>query len=117
MTQNLVGQTWEQMLWSFREMVSELYKNWYEYLRPCLNLAEQALFEAICDNVALEKFWMHSLKNLSTFLVRKSRQRVIVLIDEYDAPLNLAYEHGFLADVRPSHPSPVTFKAENSDPV
>ena len=85
-------------------MVSELYKKWYEYLRPCFNQAEQAEFESIRDKVAPETHWMHSLKNLSTFLARQSKQRVIVLIDEYEAPLYLSYEHDFLPEVCPSYP-------------
>jgi hypothetical protein len=103
MMQNLVGQTWEEMLWSFKEMVSEIYKKWYEYLWPCLSQAEKREFESIRDKVAPETRWIHSLKNLSAFLTRKSERRVIVLIDEYDAPHNLSYQHDFFSKVRPSH--------------
>jgi hypothetical protein len=42
---------------------------------------------------------------LSYFLAEKFRQRVIVLIDEYEAPNNRAYDHGYLDEVRSLYPS------------
>ena len=105
MTQNLVGRTWEEIFASFRLMVSDLFKDWSEYVWPCLNKNEQAWFESIRDDLAPDVSWVSTLTKLCTLLRRRSGQRVIVLIDEYEAPLNFAYSHDFFAVVRPSYPS------------
>ena len=102
--QNLTGNSWEEMFWSFRVMVSDLYEESYEYLGQSLNPGEKEFFESIRLNTASEG-WMNSLKRLSTFLARKSGRGAMVFIDEYEAPNNLAYEHGFLDEVHLSFPS------------
>jgi hypothetical protein len=89
-------------------MVSEIYKEWYQYLKDSLDPEELEFFESIRLNNAFVEHWSHSLKRLSTFLARKSGRRVIVLIDEYEAPNNRAYEHNFFAKVSPSNPLPIT---------
>ena len=41
-----------------------------------------------------------SLYYLTIYLADKFSQEVIVLIDDYDAPYNLAYDHGYSDEVR-----------------
>jgi hypothetical protein len=84
-------------------MVSDLYEGSYEYLGDSLNAGEKAFFESIRLNAAPVEHWRNSLKRLSYFLARKSERRVMVFIDEYEAPNNRAYELGFFAKVRPSY--------------
>ena len=86
-------------------MVSNLYEESYDYLEQSLNPGEKEYFESIRLNTASVERWGNSLKQLSSFLARKSRWRAIVFIDEYKAPNNRAYELGFLAKVRLSCPS------------
>ena len=92
---------------------------WHKYLWSCLDEVEQGEFRSILGKVAPEPQWMRSLKDLSTFLARQSKRPVIVLIDEYEAPLNLSYEHDFFPQVRDaSFIHSVTIKADgNSDAV
>jgi hypothetical protein len=103
------------MFWSFREMVSNLYKESYEYLGQPLNPREKEYFESIRLNTASEERWENSLQRLSSFLARKSGRGVIVFIDKYEAPNNRAYDWIFGPSA--SFISlPITVKADNSDP-
>ena len=104
--QDITGDSWEEMFGSFRVMVSDLYKESYEYLGDSLNAGEKAFFESIRLNTAPVEHWRISLKRLSNFLARKSGRKAVVFeIDEYEVPNNCAYERGFFAKVRPSYPS------------
>ena len=86
-------------------MVSDLYEESYDYLEQSLNPGEKEYFESIRLNTASVERWENSLKQLSSFLARKSRWRAIVFIDEYEVLNNRAYELGFLAEVCLSCPS------------
>ena len=106
MNQDVSGDSWEEMLFMFRRRISELYKGWYHYLGDSLDPEEKAYFESIRLNTASQKAdWMDSLRDLSAFLARKSGRKVIVLIDEYEAPVNHAYEENYFDKLRPSYPS------------
>jgi hypothetical protein len=62
-------------------------------------------FESICLKAATNAELKRSLGRLSHFLCQKFDQKVIVLIDEYDAPNNYAYEHGYFNEVCSPYPS------------
>jgi len=102
--QNITGDSWEEMLGSFREMVSHLYEESYEYLEDSLKPGEKIFFESIRLSTAPVERWRISLQRLSYFLARKSGRGAMVFIDEYEAPINGAYEHGFFDKVRPLYP-------------
>jgi hypothetical protein len=86
-------------------MVSVLYKESYEYLGQSLDLEEKEFYESIRFNKAPAELWGDSLQRLSYFLARKSGRGAMVFIDEYEAPINRAYELGFFAKVCPLYPS------------
>jgi len=85
-------------------MVSVLYKESYEYLGQSLDPDEKQFYESIRFNTAPAEHWGDSLQRLSYFLARKSGRKAMVFIDEYEAPINCAYEHGYFDKVRPSYP-------------
>jgi hypothetical protein len=95
MKQNIVGDSWENMFWSFRELVSRLYRDWYGYLLDSLTPADQQYCESICANEAPVKIWTNSLIRLCEFLTRKSQRKVMIFVDEYEAPNNCSYKHDF----------------------
>ena len=97
--QNIIGDSWEGVLWSFRVTVLVLYEESYEYLEESLNSGEKEFFKSICFNKASKDHWGDSLQQLSYFLAQKSGQRVMVFIDEYEVPVNRAYEFGFFVEV------------------
>ena len=104
MKQNIVGDSWEKMFWSFRELVSRLYRDWYGYLLDSLSPADQPYFESICANEAPEERWTNSLLRLCEFLAQKSQRKVMVFVDEYEAPNNCSYNHDFFEKVGLSYP-------------
>jgi hypothetical protein len=93
------------MLSNFRDLVSDLYAEWEDCLMQSLKLPERTYFESIRNKTATEAQLTRSLHKLSRFLAKKFRQSVIVLIDEYEAPNNCAYDHGYFDDVRSLYPS------------
>jgi hypothetical protein len=103
--QNIIGDSWEGMFWSFRMMVSALYTESYEYLGQSLDQEEKEFFESIRFNKAPVEHWGTSLQRLSYFLAQKSGRGVMVFIDEYEAPINRAFELGCFVKVRPLYPS------------
>ena len=87
------GTTWEELQKSARETVSNLYEN-YSYLRDSLNERNKRKFDKIWFE-EIDGGYEDSLNFLSKILEEHYNQKVIVLIDEYDAPLTMAYEYGF----------------------
>lgn len=98
--QDISGDSWDEMVYSFKKMVSMQYQEWYEYIWQSLDPHEKFFFESICLNTApVEHDWRTSLKKLSYFLARKSGRKTKVFIDEYEAPYNCAYECGYFDKV------------------
>jgi hypothetical protein len=104
MKQRITGTSWDEMLDSFKTMVSLLYAKWKKYLWDFLDPEQQETFQSIRRKTASDGDLRISLELLSLFLAEKSGQKVIVLIDEYEAPNNRAYEHGFFKKVCPLSP-------------
>ena len=93
------------MVSTFKDLVSELYTDWEACLMPSLTKADREFFESICLKTASPSNLRRSLYKLSRFLNHKFNRKVIVLIDEYEAPNNCAYEHGYFKEVRFIYPS------------
>ena len=87
------GTTWEELQKSARETLSNLYEN-YSYLRDNLNERNKRKFDKIWFE-EIDGGYEDSLNFLSKILEEHYNKKVIVLIDEYDAPLTMAYEYGF----------------------
>ena len=60
-----------------------------------LSEQEKNFYNSIVGNNAPESHWADSFKMLSRMLLRHYGEQVLVLIDEYDAPIQAAYDHGF----------------------
>ena len=90
------GMTWEESLKKIKELIKDLYTE-FLFLRDSLNIIEQKDFDKIIfmeENGNFEG----SLKYLTKFLKNYYQKEVIVLIDEYDAPLINAYEFGYYSE-------------------
>ena len=60
-----------------------------------LNPEEQNLFKQFLKNKADPVYWNESIKLLTTFINKATGQPAIILIDEYDTPIQEAYLNGY----------------------
>lgn len=74
-----------QEVWRHKELLKS------ENLMP----ANRSKLEKICDDTAVNHVYNTSLKLLSDCLYQEYGKRVIILIDEYDVPLQSAYKYGY----------------------
>ena len=89
----LKEKTWENCFNEIKALISKLY-NEFEFIKKVLNKSELNIF----DKIWLKKDdgeYTNALKNLTSFLYKYYKKEVILLIDEYDAPLINAYEYGY----------------------
>ncbi len=87
------GTTWEEMQKSIRRTFSNLYEE-YKYLRESLDERNKRKFEKIWFD-EIDGSYDDALNFLSKILEEYYKEKVVVLIDEYDAPLTMAYEYNF----------------------
>ena len=89
----LKEKTWENCFNEIKVLLRGLYEN-FTFIRDTLSSSEQLEF----DKIWLKKDngeYTNALKNLTSFLYKYYKKEVILLIDEYDAPLINAYEYGY----------------------
>ncbi|NJO03247.1 MAG: AAA family ATPase [Bacteroidia bacterium] len=93
---------WEKTYEWFRNIIAEEFKD-HSYLlkNNFLTGDEKTLFKKIINRNASELEYKNSLRTLSAFLYRYHQQRVVILIDEYDTPVNASYLNGFYEQTTP----------------
>jgi len=86
---------WESMEVQLRGVIRDVYLE-HSYLEDgdFLHYAERLEFQKIVKREPTA-LYQDSLKTLSRLLSRKHGKPVIILIDEYDTPVNLAYIRGY----------------------
>ena len=88
--------TWEMMLDSFKLLMSSEYrKHSYVLTGNFLASYEKDFYYRILNMSANAAEYQVSLEYLMMYLTRYYHTEPIVLIDEYDAPLQYAYDHHF----------------------
>ena len=88
--------TWISTYKSFRLFVQkEFQKHDYVLQGDRLKPSEKEFYQRIMNLMADEEEYQVSLLNLSAYLYRYFGVKPIILIDEYDAPIQCAYEYGF----------------------
>jgi hypothetical protein len=80
-----------------RNEVSEQFEQ-HRYLvdGSSLSASERAFYEKILRAEGKPEDYPHALKRLSRHLAAHHGERVVILVDEYDTPLNEAYLGGYL---------------------
>ena len=88
--------TWEESFLQFKNIVISEFER-YDYLLSADNLKprKRKIFESIYNDTAENSVYSTALKLLSDCLFENYNQKIIVLIDEYDVPLENAYFNGF----------------------
>ena len=93
---NVQNDTWQGIYKSFRLLIQkEFQKHDYVLCENLLRPSEKAFYQRIMNLVADEEEYQTSILNLSSYLYRYFGVKPIILIDEYDAPIQYAYDYGF----------------------
>ncbi|MCI0690970.1 ATP-binding protein [candidate division KSB1 bacterium] len=91
---------WASALEKIKRLVQEEFLR-HKYLRneKALETEEQEYFDGIANLTASQNTYEDSLKKLCSYLARYHHQQVILLIDEYDTPIQAGYVNGYYAEV------------------
>ena len=94
--QNPSWTTWERMLSFIRLFLAQVYDR-YRYIREKadINEVQARLFDHVVQGQATEDELALSLTNLMAMVQSYYGRKVILLIDEYDAPIQQAWESGY----------------------
>ena len=90
---DLKGNTWEECLNRLKLFIFDLYVE-FEYIREKMNEWDKKKFEKVLYEKEDADYIM-SLKFLADSLYRYYGEKVIILIDEYDAPIINAFDKGY----------------------
>ncbi len=87
---------WETMQTGIREYLQILFSKYAFLLKSdCLTEVEQAAFQEILDNRASLTRQMAALGLLLHGMASYYKKRVVFLLDEYDVPVQYAWENGY----------------------
>ena len=89
---------WKDEYFLLKETVANLYRENKDVM-GILDEKEKENYLNIINQTAVEGVYVLSLKNLSKYLYKYYKQPVIILIDEYDAPIENGFINGFYDDV------------------
>ena len=96
---DLKASTWEEMEKDIKSIIARLFSE-YKYLLNDLDKFDTVTFEnIIMKNIDLEDL-KETLNFLTKILYEKYNKKVVVLIDEYDAPLVSAYHNNYYEKTR-----------------
>lgn len=89
------GDTYEKTLEQLSVELKEEYKRHIYLLQDELNPYDRSTFERILQLTADETQLKNALSLLVELLATHHSSPVIVLFDEYDSPIHVAYDHGY----------------------
>ncbi len=93
--------TWEVVLEHLKIEIAKLYNEYYYIFESnVLHENEKIKFNKILNETAKQTDFETSIKQLSEYLHRYHKQKVVILIDEYDTPIQSGYGK-FYDDVVP----------------
>ena len=93
-------QTWEASYGTIKGIVTVEYSR-HAYLEssPALSESDAALFRRIIEGTATDPDWASSLESLCRMLRAYHDRGVVLLVDEYDAPVMAGYTFGYYGEV------------------
>ena len=95
---SLKAENWEDMYKGIEILMQSLYSQFYSY-RQEINAVDQYKFDRIAKREADSKELEQGLLFLSKILYEKYHEKVILLIDEYDVPIQEGYLHGYYPEI------------------
>ena len=95
---NLKQDNYEEMYESYKGMIRELYSD-KRYLLEILNDDEKELYNSFLYENANKDRYQKAISILSKMLYKYYNKKTIILIDEYDVPIQQGYLEGFYDDI------------------
>ena len=95
---SLKQDNYQKMYNSFKEMIRETFSK-KKYLLNILDEYETEIFNSFLGETATEDKYQKSIYLLSNFMYRYYNKKVIILIDEYDVPVQQGYLKHFYEDI------------------
>ncbi|MCB1192616.1 MAG: AAA family ATPase [Leptospiraceae bacterium] len=94
--------TWKKLLNHLKMEIARLYREHHYLLKhdDLIDIEKQEYLN-ITNLSANEAMFENSLKQLSEYLYRYHKEKVVILIDEYDTPIQSGYINKFYDDVIP----------------
>jgi hypothetical protein len=93
---NVQGADYPHLVEKLKSAIEKEYRRHEEILKgDCLNGKDKAYFSAIENGTASEEDYSSSLERLSYFLSVSYQEKVVILIDEYDSPIEEGRENGY----------------------
>lgn len=97
---DMKNNSYEGQMIRFKEIICLCAKNYLELLDgDDLLGSEKELFQRYVDNKMCDDELESALFNISYYLRKYYHQKVIILIDEYDVPLQSAYQNNYYEDM------------------
>jgi hypothetical protein len=96
---NCKASTWEKIYADMTNIITQEFRRHFEQLTPTLRQHELDDYMAIINKTASPSLYTNSLFFLSILLKRHYKKRVVILIDEYDAPIQAAYTNGYYKEM------------------
>ena len=90
--------TFEKLYDQFKIMIAKLYSK-KEYVKEVLNESERKTFIMYMNKEGNKDDYKQAINLLSMWLNRYHKEKVIILIDEYDAPITNAYVNEIYEEV------------------
>ncbi len=92
--------TWEETYQKIKGLIiDEFTKHDYLLEGDILKPTEKKYYQRILDNTMTPSDAEETLKKLSSYLERYYKEKVIILIDEYDTPIDSGFHSGFYEPV------------------
>ena len=92
---NVKESTYDTVVYRICEIVREMYELNYDLLEsPVLTEVEKEEFKRLSAHMSVQDA-PAALRNLSKYMYRHYGKKVIILLDEYDTPMQEAFIHGF----------------------
>jgi len=97
---DLKSLTWDALFQGIRHLLwDEFLKHEYLLSSDLLSKSEQNYFDFILEKKAGLTECEYALRYLSDYLFRFHKERVVILIDEYDTPIHAGYAKGYYEEI------------------
>ncbi len=90
---------WQELYDKIQDVLVQEFRRHYAELSNSLTDHDHKDYTAIMNRTASRALYENSLKLLTRLLKEKHKKKVMILIDEYDAPIHAAHNNGFYNEI------------------